>query len=175
MITRNEIIEIGEFNKPHGISGEISASFLCESDEINTFSCLIMSQDGIFVPFFMESVRQKNDHTSLIKFDGIDSDKEVKQFSGMKIYVLKDEVEEENDDEDMEDAYSFIGYSIIDETGTLIGKISNIENSTENYLFIVEQNVGKEIYIPIADEFITDINDKTKTLSMILPAGLLDI
>ena len=171
MITRNDIVEIGDFNKPHGISGEISASFLCETDDIESFSCLIISQDGIFVPFFMESVRPKNDHTSLIKFDGIDSDKEVKQFTGKKIYVLK----EETVDEDIEDAYSFIGYSIADKNGTLIGEIKEIEDSTENYLFFVELPDGKEGFIPIADEFINDINDETKTLSMILPAGLLDM
>ena len=174
MITRNDIVEIGDFNKPHGISGEISASFQCETDDIESFSCLIISQDGIFVPFFMESVRPKNDRTSLIKFDGIDSDKEVKQFTGKKIYVLKEETID-GDDEDIEDAYSFIGYSIIDENGTLIGEIKDIEDSTENYLFIVERPDSKEVFIPIADEFITDINDGTKTLSMILPAGLLDM
>ena len=172
MITLNDIVEIGDFNKPHGISGEISASFLCDTEDIEAFSCLIVSQDGIFVPFFVENARQKNDHTSLIKFDGIDSDKEVKQFTGKKIYVLKSEVSEEDDE--YQDAYSFIGYSIVDDKGTLIGEIADIEDSTDNYLFIVKQN-ERELFIPIADEFITGINDETKTLSMILPQGLLDM
>ena len=49
MITRAEITEIGTFNKPHGIQGEISASFLCDFDEIELLSCIIVDEDGIFV------------------------------------------------------------------------------------------------------------------------------
>lgn len=52
MITRNEIIEIGTFNKSHGVEGEISATFDCDVEAAGMFRCLICDMDGIFVPFF---------------------------------------------------------------------------------------------------------------------------
>ena len=32
MITRDELVEIGIFNKPHGVEGEISATFDCDAE-----------------------------------------------------------------------------------------------------------------------------------------------
>lgn len=47
MITRDELIEIGVYNKPHGVNGEISATIDCELDIISQFSCLVSDIDGI--------------------------------------------------------------------------------------------------------------------------------
>ena len=57
MIRRDELIQIGQFNKPHGIEGEITASVNYDFDDLSAFSCLIVEIDGIFVPFFVTNVR----------------------------------------------------------------------------------------------------------------------
>lgn len=92
--------------------------------------------------------------------------------------MKKDVVEfDDETEDDAEGGYAedFIGYKIIDETsGTAIGIIDNVNLSTANPLFEVDAN-GEMVYIPIADEFITEINDETKTISMDLPDGLVDL
>ncbi len=67
MITRDELIEIGTFNKPHGVDGEISATFDCDCDTANEFSCFVCEIDGIYVPFFADSLRGKGTMTLLLK------------------------------------------------------------------------------------------------------------
>lgn len=171
MITRDKLVEIGSFNKPHGINGEISATFLCEGDDVDNLSSIILNIDGIYVPFFLENHRQKNYHTSLIKFDGINSDIEVRQFVGKTIYALKDEFEEIEAEE--HEAAFYIGFSIIDNDKT-IGKIVGIDDSTENYLFIVDCN-GEELLIPITMDFIEGIDVEKKKIIMSLPKGLFDL
>ena len=42
MIRRDELIQIGQFNKPHGIEGEITASVNYDFDDLSAFSCLIV-------------------------------------------------------------------------------------------------------------------------------------
>jgi ribosomal 30S subunit maturation factor RimM len=39
---------------------------------------------------------------------------------------------------------------------------------------VVKRN-GKEIYIPLHDDFILDINEDTETMKLSLPEGLLEI
>ena len=69
----------------------------------------------------------------------------------------------------------FIDYNVIDEKGVILGKIVDVDVSTENALFIVVKPNGNEFYIPIADEFIIDINVDTLTIQMDLPLGLIEI
>ena len=64
MIRLSEIAEVGRFNKPHGIKGEISVSINTDID-LNDVKCVIVPIDGIFVPFFLQTVRPKTADTSL--------------------------------------------------------------------------------------------------------------
>ena len=93
MINREDVVELGRYNKSHGINGEISATMLCEIDLLDKFSCLISDVDGIFVPFFTENVRPKTDLTALIKIEGIDNEQETRILVNKDIYVLKSEYE----------------------------------------------------------------------------------
>lgn len=68
----------------------------------------------------------------------------------------------------------FIGFSLLNEENEILGTITNVDCSTENFLFIVTQN-DKDIFIPATDDFIIDIDINSKTLTMSLPEGLLDI
>ena len=59
MITRDQLIEIGHFNKAHGVNGEVNASLLIDVEHLPGLSCLICDMDGIYVPFFVEAIRPK--------------------------------------------------------------------------------------------------------------------
>jgi 16S rRNA processing protein rimM len=172
MITQDEIIEIGNFNKPHGINGEISATFFCEPDTVSEFSCLISNIDGIYVPFFIESSRIRNAQTLLLKIEGIKNEDEAKMLSNHEIYILKDEYS--SDDNDEISADYFIGFTVADENSVIIGTIDDIDDSTENALFIV-RNQEREILIPIADEYIYDIDYENKIIKMNLPKGMIEL
>ena len=177
MITRAEITEIGTSNKPHGIQGEISASFLCDFDEIELLSCIIVDEDGIFVPFFIESARPKSTAVALVKFDGIDSDAQVRHFTGKTIFALKSDIADDDPDADDSeaDAFSFIGYTMADTSHGVIGEIVDIDDSTENFLFIVESSDGSQVLVPIADEFIHEIDDHSHRIVMNLPEGIINL
>lgn len=178
MIRREELIEIGVYNKPHGINGEISASFDYDIDTIIPLECLISEINGIYVPFFPESRRTKTDSTLLIKIEGIDNDTSAKTLVNHKIYAHKNEFksiqEEVMSSEDELPLDYFIGFSLLNKENEILGTITNVDCSTENFLFIVTQN-DKDIFIPATDDFIIDIDINSKTLTMSLPEGLLDI
>lgn len=179
MILKSEIIEIGSFTKTHGIKGELNALLDDNCEILSNCSCIIIETDSIFVPYFIESFRTKGNLSSLIMIDGISSEIEAKEFISKPIYILKKEYNDFYDideDNDINGGYAseFIGYSIVNEDNDLIGEIIDIDDSTDNPLFIVENN-SNTIYIPIVDEFIIDINDDNKTIEMSLPTGLVEL
>ena len=175
MILRTDITEAGAFNKPHGIKGEISATLDYDID-LNEAKCIIMDVEGIFVPFFIKSVRPKTAEICLLTIDGIDSEQKARQLSGKTFYLLNSDIPE--DDADGEDglyASELIGYTVIDSILGKLGEVTDYNDSTDNILLIVTPPEGKEIYIPVADEFIDEIDIDNNTLHTSLPQGIVDL
>ena len=175
MIRREELIQIGQFNKPHGIEGEITASVNYDFDDLNAFSCLIVEIDGIFVPFFVTNVRTKSYQSILLQIDGINDEREASMLVNKEIYVLDSEFAAlDVYDEDEIPVDMLIGYEIIHE-GKAIGQICGIEDSTANVLFVVNNDQGQELLIPAVDDFIDSIDTEGKQIHMSLPLELINM
>lgn len=178
MITKEEIIEIGSLVKPHGINGEISAIYDYDID-FAKLRCIVLDIEGIFVPFFIEKLRPKSKESILLTLDGINNEVEAKSLCGKSIYALRNDKEmqhalSDNDDNGLY-ASDLIGYTIVHANGYPIGKVTDIEDSTENALFIVESTNGKSTYIPIANDLIDDIRQEEHIIIMTLPEGILEL
>ena len=89
MITREELIAIGHYNKPHGVVGEISATVDVDVDVLRALSCLVSDIDGIYVPFFVNGLRPKTADTVLLTIDGITSEQEAARLVNHDIFALK--------------------------------------------------------------------------------------
>lgn len=171
MIREDEVFKIGKFVKPHGIKGEISFAF--DNDIFDKVDCpyLICLIDGIFVPFFVKKYRFKGSDTALITFEDITTDIEAKRFNGLDVYFPRKYF-----DESVEAEYTldyFIGFNVIDEAKGAIGEIVDIDDSTINTLFLLNDENGVEVIIPASDDFITNIDPVKKILFVDLPEGLL--
>lgn len=180
MIRRSEIRAIGKIHKTHGLMGELNAVLETDASFLDTEHPLIVDVDGIFVPFYCESVRRKGSFSSLIKIQGIDSEEAAKRMVNKEIYALKRDLAlfEEEESTDGEGGYAddFIGYKIVDvQSGAEIGEICEVDTSTVNSLFIVNNQNEGIIYIPVAEEFIDYIDDDEREIGMNLPDGLTEI
>ncbi len=180
MIKRSDIFPAGVFNKPHGVNGEISASF-DEGVDPTATDCVIVDIDGIFVPFFITGIRPKGRDSFLLKIDGIDNEVQAKLLVNRQIFMRQSEkqqiiaVDEDADDQDGLYAADLVGYTMLLTDGSIIGKIVDIDDSTANVLFVVEKTEGDGTFlVPVADEFITDIDTDNSTLTVDLPEGLIN-
>lgn len=177
MISDDTIIEIGKFNRPHGISGEISAVIDYDVD-IDSLMCIIVKIDGINVPFFIESVRSRSAQAVLLTLDGIDNEVAAAQFSNRIIYALRQDVPQadaSDDDEGGMYASDLIGYEATSTDGLLHGKIVDIDDSTANVLFIIDDPERGEVMVPVADELIDEIDSDNRRIVIDLPQGYFDV
>lgn len=176
MIHNSEIIAIGFLLKPHGIKGEITMGVDRDID-ITPLRCIVLNIDGIYVPFFIESYRPRSSESILITISGIDSEMKAVELCGKDVFALKDDLKAEateNKDSDGFYLSEFIGYKIQDKNGLHLGIIEDFDDSTENLLLIVKSQESS-FYVPIADEFIVDINQDKQILIMDLPDGLINL
>lgn len=179
MIDRSDICPVGKFLKPHGVNGEISILRDSDTLDFNDYSCVIVDIDGIFVPFFLESVRPKGAGTDLVTIEGISDGHHAASMTNKTVYVLRSEVRDvaADDEGEAEGFYAgdLIGYDVNIDGRGLVGKIIGIDDSTANCLFIIETSDGDRQMIPVADEFVTGVNPGHREISMELPAGLLEM
>ena len=174
MIHKEDVFLIGKLTKAHGLKGEINFQFTNDIWERADCDYLICEVDGILVPFFIEEYRFRSDSTALVKLEDLDSSDAVQMLVNSNVYIEKKHQEELGEDE--VSLHYFIGFQIIDsENGEAIGTIIDIDDNTENWLFIVEKVNGEEVMIPAHEEFITDIQQEKKIMSMDLPLGLLEL
>ena len=173
MIKKEEVYKIGLFNKPHGIHGELQFTFT--DDIFDRVDCdyLICLLDGIFVPFFIEEYRFRSDSTALVKFEGIDTAERARMFTNVEVYFPVKHAEEA---EDGELSWNFfVGFRMEDVRHGELGEVVEVDTTTVNTLFVVEQEDGEELLIPAQEEFIVEINQEKKLITVELPEGLLNL
>lgn len=175
MITEKEIVEIGKFQKTHALKGELNAILDIEPDYAEN-NPLIVDIDGIYVPFYTESIRPKGKTSYLIKLKGIDNVDAAAELVNNIIYGLRKDLLGYFDSSEEEIVFDndLIGYDVEDLTLGIIGKVKSIEDSTMNILIIVDGPNG-EIYTPYNENFIEEIDYDDKKIVMDLPEGLVHL
>ena len=169
MIKQEEVYKIGRLGKSHGVRGEVS--FLFDDDVFDRVDAdyLILDIDGILVPFFIEEYRFRSDATALMKFEGIDSQERARELTDCDVYFPRNLAAS---DDDSISWSAIVGFNIIDaSTNKSIGRIASIDDSTLNILFCLEDGH----LIPASEDLITQIDQQARTITMHLPAGLLDL
>ncbi len=173
MIRREELIKIGQFNKPHGVRGELSFTFTDDVFDRGESPYIVCCIDNIYVPFFIEEYRFKTGSTALIKLADVESDEAARDFTNLEVFYPK-AYYVEDDEEATPDDY-FIGFTINDITYGTLGEVTAIDDSTINVLFVVTTPDERELLIPIQEAFVRAIDEEGRIIHMDLPEGLLDM
>ena len=168
MIKPEEVYRIGRLGKAHGVKGEVSFQFDDDIFDRVDSDYLILEVDGILVPFFMEEYRFRSDTVALVKFEDVDTQQRAQELTGCDVYFPRSLA----DDDETPSLSMLIGFDVVDvTTGTTVGRIAAIDDSTANLLFELED--GR--LIPAAEELITNIDSKNKVIKMTIPEGLLEL
>lgn len=175
MIEEKNLFEIGKLLKPHGVKGEITVLFTKpEYADIET-KYYFLFLDGMYVPFFVEEFMFNSDVTARVKFQNFNSVEQASTYANTAIFVPNELIEESEPAEKVYESewHQFVGYTIIDESSSVIGVIREVDAATMNVLFIVLKD-DEEFLIPATEDFILKLDSKKKHLHMKLPEGLLD-
>lgn len=173
MIRTSEVIPIGKLYKPHGVSGEISFGFTSDVFSKSSSPYWVLDMDGILVPFFVVSYRYRFNDTVLVRFEGIDNERQAKELSHKDVYFPLKFVKEE--DITLPDDWSFfVGFRVFDEALNYLGLIERVDDATQNVLFCIQ---GAENYflMPAVAAFIQKVDVRKRAIHVVLPDGLIEL
>ena len=158
-------VEIGHTKKSHGVQGWlrvlIEPQYL---EDIFEASALFISMSGQPVPYFIDGFDTKNE--LLVKLEDIDSKEAAAELSGKTILLRsKDLIPEEErnfilEEESLEFAF-LIGFEIEALDKGSIGRIQEVLDFPQQEMAIVDLH-GKELLIPLHNDFIQSINEDQK-------------
>lgn len=169
-----ECYNLGYIYKAHGINGELVIKSELELSEkiLKNWESIFIKINGILVPFFIENYFFRSENEVLIKFEGIENDLNAKSFVEHTLYIDKNTYENNNNTANF---INLIGFSILTPSTEVIGMIEEILEYPGQEIFVVTSADNSEILIPAREEWLTEIDETRKTITMNLPDGLIDL
>ena len=163
MITTEQVISIGHITRTHGKRGEIQCLTTNEYWDNAEATFLILSIDNILVPFRVLDWRSKGSDSLIFQLDRITDEQSALPLIGCQAYMLASDLSEE--DEILPTWQSLTGYHVLDTDQGELGTIIHVDESTINTLITLDNDQ----LLPLHEDFIIDIDQANKLLTICLP------
>ena len=163
-------LEIGQIVNSYGLKGQMK--IVPFTDDITRYSDLktiYIDMNKQLKEFKIEQVKYHKNNV-LIKLEGIDDINDTEQFKNC--YV---KVDRKNAVELPEDSYfivDLLGLEVFTEDNTLLGKIVDVFPTGSNDVYVVKDELGKQILLPAIGEVIKNVDIPNKKMIVNLIKGL---
>ena len=109
----------------------------------------------------------------MLSLENINTESEAKRFTNLDVYVPTEMLSDVFAEEDFS-WKDLIGFIVEDTQLGELGKIMAVDDSTMNILLNIDHQ-GKELLLPVAEEFIIDLNVEDMQLTVKIPEGLMEL
>lgn len=166
-----EYIEIGQIFNTNGLKGVVKVNPF--TDDISKFEDLkyvYIQLKNELKKVKIEQVRY-NKNQVLLKLEGIDSIEEAEKYRN---FYLKTEKESQEDlGEDTYYIVDLIGLDVYSDKNEYLGKIEDVFPTGSNDVYVVKDNLGKQILIPAIADVVKEVDLKNKKMTINLIPGLI--
>jgi len=170
---KKDCLHIGTIVKIHGIHGEIVLETANPDLIENIEESALLEIEGLLVPFFIDEWTITSNERCRIKFLWVDSEPAAKRLVGCKLFLPTKNVELKQVDFTAKPNL-MIGFMASDINKGELGVIMDIYDNPGNPLILIQKQ-GKELLVPLHNDFIKEIQLQKKTVIFNLPEGLTDL
>ena len=166
-----EYIEIGQIVNTNGLKGVVKVNpFTDDISKFESLKYIYIQLKNELKKVKIEQVRF-NKNQVLLKLEGIDSIEEAEKYRNF--YV---KTEKETQEELGEDTYyivDLIGLDVFSDKDEYLGKIDDVFPTGSNDVYVIKDNLGKQILIPAIADVVKKVDLKNKKMIINLIPGLL--
>ena len=166
-----EYIEIGQIVNTNGLKGVVKVNpFTDDISKFEELKYVYIQLKNELKKVKIEQVRY-NKNQVLLKLEGIDSIEEAKKYRN---FYLKTEKESQEDlGEDTYYIVDLIGLDVYTDKNEYLGKIEDVFPTGSNDVYVVKDNLGKQILIPAIADVVKEVDLKNKKMIINLIPGLI--
>lgn len=165
-----EYLEIGQIVNTSGLKGLVKVNpFTDDITRFEKLKTILIDKNGILVEYEIEQVRYHKNMV-MLKLKGVDNIDQAEKLRNLYIKInRKDAVKLPKDSYFIVDLLGLEVYSIQNE---LLGTIYDIFPTGSNDVYVVKDELGKQILIPALKTVIKNIDLENKKIIVDLPEGL---
>ena len=166
-----EYIEIGQIVNTNGLKGVVKVNpFTDDISKFEELKYVYIQLKSELKKVKIEQVRY-NKNQVLLKLEGIDSIEEAEKYRN---FYLKTEKESQEDlGEDTYYIVDLIGLDVYSDKNEYLGKIEDVFPTGSNDVYVVKDNLGKQILIPAIADVVKKVDLKNKKMIINLIPGLI--
>ncbi len=164
---------LGKIVKKYSFKGELLVKL--DTDDPEQFiemESVFVEQHKNLIPFFIEQSSLHKSELLRIKFEEVDSEEDANALLGSALYLPLEALPKLTGNQFY--YHEVIGFMVKDMTFGIVGTITSVNDSTAQALFEINRD-GKEILIPVNDNFIKKVDRETKTIHLDVPEGLIEL
>ena len=164
--------EIGQIVTTNGIKGFVKVKpFTDNLIRYDDLKSIYIEYKSELLEFKIEEVRYYKNQV-ILKLEGIDSIEEANKYRNCYLKIKREDAVKLP-----ENTYfiaDLIGIQVFDESNNFLGNIVDIFSTGSNDVYVVKNEIGKEILLPAISEVIKQIDIKNSKMVVNLIEGLND-
>lgn len=169
----SDLLRIARVLKSYGTEGEILVGFRDRGPEdLNLKEPVFIIFDGLPVPFFIESLKERGTSKALVRLTGVRTLEDAEEIAGSDILVERSSLSGEDDEEEGISVEDLVGWTLAGKDGGTVGEITGYEPIPGNPCLYVDMD-GNTVMVPLHDDLIIDLDEEAEVISLDLPEGLI--
>lgn len=169
---KEECFHLGYISKTIGTDGElIFALDVDDTGRYRKLDAVFIELGGELVPFFIESLRIKNNFAT-VKLEGIDSTDRALELVKSQLWLPLSALPPLKGNRFY--FHEVIGFTVMDEAHGNIGVIESVLDFPQQKIFQVKKD-DKEILIPVLDHILKKVDRKNRVIEVKTPEGLVEL
>ncbi|MBD0823662.1 ribosome maturation factor RimM [Aestuariibaculum marinum] len=170
---KEDCFYLGKIVKKYSFKGELLIKLDTDQPDLyENLDAMFLDVNHTLIPFFIESSQLHKSDLLRVQFEDVDTEADAEALIKTEVYLPLDLLPKLDGNKFY--FHEVIGFTMEDKNYGTVGKIVAVNDSTAQALFEVENN-GKEILIPMNDEFIVKVDRNNKTIIVDTPEGLIDL
>ncbi|MBS9766377.1 MAG: 16S rRNA processing protein RimM [Flavobacteriaceae bacterium] len=170
---KKDCFYVGKIVRKHSFKGEVVAKLDTDEPELyQNLESVFLDFSNQLIPFFIQKSLLQKGNQLRIRFEDIEDELSADKILGAGMYLPLQMLPKLTGNKFY--YHEVIGFSIKDTEKGHIGSVISINDHSAQPLFVIDAN-GKEVLIPMIDEFIQKVDREQKEIILQTPQGLIDL
>ena len=168
---KQEYFEVGQIVNTFGINGQVKVKpFTDDLERFEELKSVLVEKGKELIEMQIEEVKYQQT-VVLLKLKGIEDMNMAEKLKGCYLKIKREDARKlPNDTYFIAD---LIGLNVYTEDGILLGKVDDIYNNKSNDIYVIKDELGKQILLPAIKDVIKHIDIENEKITVHLLNGLI--
>ncbi len=170
---KEDCFYLGKIVRKYSFKGEVLIKLDTDQPELySKMESVFVDFNNNLIPFFIKNSALHKSTLLRVLFNDVNTEQKADEIIGLSVYLPLNELPKL--DKDQFYYHEIIGFAALDVNYGNIGIITGVNDSASQALFEINKE-GKQILIPVNDDFIDSIDKQNKKLVFNTPPGLIEL